>query len=251
MKKGLVSIIVPVYNAERFLEDTIKTIQDQTYENWEAIFVDDCSKDNSVKILENAKKYDDRIKIIKLKKNSRAAAARNEGIKASKGEFLCFLDADDFWVKDKLELQVEFIKNNDYEFIFGGYEFANSEGVPTGKVVRVPAKMNYNDALKNTTISTCTVMFNMNKLTKEQVYMPLVVSEDTACWWKILKIIDYAYGMNNILAYYRRSENTLSSNKLVAIRRIWFLYRKVEKLSIHKSIYCFVHYAVRAVIRRI
>ena len=111
--------------------------------------------------------------------------------------------------------------------------------------------MNYNDALKNTTIWTCTVMFNMNKLTKEQVYMPLVVSEDTACWWKILKIIDYAYGMNKILAYYRRSENTLSSNKLVAIKRIWFLYTKVEKLPFLKALYCFGNYAIRAVLRRI
>ena len=111
--------------------------------------------------------------------------------------------------------------------------------------------MNYNDALKNTTIWTCTVMFNMNKLTKEQVFMPCVGSEDTACWWKVLKVIDYAYGINKTLAYYRRSENTLSSNKIVAIKRIWYLYRKVEKLSLLKSSYCFVNYAVRAVLRRI
>lgn len=251
MKKGLVSIIVPVYNAERFLNDTIKTIQNQTYENWEAIFVDDCSKDDSVKLLEKASKKDKRIKVIKLKKNSKAATARNEGIKAAMGEYICFLDADDFWITNKIELQVDFMKKYNYEFIYGGYEFANAEGVPNGKIVSVPDKINYNEALKNTTIWTCTVMFNMNKLTKEQIYMPCVVSEDTACWWKVLKNIEYAYGMNKTLAYYRRSENTLSSNKLVAIKRIWFLYTRVEKLPFLKALYCFVNYAIRAVLRRI
>ena len=94
--------------------------------------------------------------------------------------------------------------------------------------------------------------FNLqNKLTKEQVFMPCVGSEDTACWWKVLKVIDYAYGINKTLAYYRRSENTLSSNKIVAIKRIWFLYTKVEKLPFLKALYCVVNYAIRAVLRRI
>lgn len=251
MEKDLVSIIVPVYNSERFLNDTINTVLNQTYQNWELIFVNDCSTDESENIIKKFSKKDKRIKLFSQKKNGGAALARNRGIDEAQGEFICFLDADDLWVKNKLELQVNFIKSNNCEFIYGGYEFANDKGIPNGKVVKVPSKITYKQALKNTTIWTCTVMFNMNKLSKELIYMPNVASEDTACWWKILKKIDCAFGINEVLAYYRRSENTLSSNKLVAIKRIWFLYRKVENLSFFNSAYCFVNYAIRAVLRRI
>lgn len=249
--KELVSIIIPVYNASSFLMDTIKSIKGQTYENWEAIFVDDCSKDNSVEIIKKARKKDKRIKLIKNKNNCGAAITRNNGIAEANGEYLCFLDADDIWKKEKLEKQIKFMKEKKCEFSFTGYQFADENGKPKGKKVYVPNKINYKQALKNTTIWTCTVMFDMNKLKKENIYMPNVASEDTACWWKILKEINYAYGINEILSLYRRSSNTLSSNKFVAIKRIWFLYRKVEHLNLIESLYCFIIYAIRAILRRI
>ena len=143
------------------------------------------------------------------------------------------------------------MKEKNYEFSFTGYEFANESGIPNGKKVFVPSKMNYKDALKNTTIWTTTVMFDLNKLTKDDIYMPNVKSEDTACWWKILKKIDYAYGLNEILSFYRRSEGTLSSNKIEAIKRIWNLYRNVEKLNVFQSSYCFINYAFNTVRRRL
>lgn len=249
--KDLISIVVPVYNAQKFLNDTIKTVQEQTYDNWELIFVDDCSKDNSVDIITKEMKNDKRIKLYKNEKNSGAALTRNNGIDKANGSFLCFLDADDLWDKDKLEKQIVFMKENDCEFLFTGYEFADQNGIPNGKKVYVPAKLNYKQALKNTTIWTCTVMFNMNYLTKEDIFMPDVPSEDTACWWKILKKIDCAYGLNEILSFYRRTQGTLSSNKLVAIKRIWYLYRSVERLNIFYSVYNFLFYAFNAVKRRV
>ena len=94
-------------------------------------------------------------------------------------------------------------------------------------------------------------MFDLTKLTKEDIYMPNVKSEDTASWWKILKKIDYAYGIKEVMSYYRRTAGTLSSNKFVAIKRIWFLYRKVEHLNFFYSIYCFFWYAIRATLKRI
>lgn len=245
----LVSIIVPVYNAEKFLRDTIKTVLDQTYENWELILVNDCSTDNSVNIINEYN--DSRIKLFNQEKNGGAALARNRGIDEATGDYICFLDADDLWEKEKLELQVNFMKKNNYEFIYSSYEFADEMGIPNGKKVFVPDKLSYNDALKNTTIWTSTVMLNLNKLNKEIIKMPNVKSEDSACWWKILKTIDYAYGVNNVLAYYRRSQGTLSSNKVEAIKRIWNLYRNVEKLSLFKSCYCFCYYAFNAIKRRV
>lgn len=250
MKKGLVSIIVPVYNAERFLEETIKTVQDQTYKNWELLLVNDCSKDNSKKI---ADKYlSNKIKWIDMEKNSGAALTRNKGIEKSTGEFLCFLDADDLWDEDKLKKQIEFMRNNKCEFSFTGYEFADENGKPIGKKVLVPEKINYKQALKNTTIWTSTVMLDMTKLTKEDVYMPNVRrGQDTATWWKILKKIDYAYGLNENLSYYRRTDESLSANKITALKRTWNLYRNVEKLGLISSCYNFCWYCFNAVRRRI
>ena len=250
MNNELVSIIVPVYNAEKFISETIKIVQNQTYQNWELILVNDCSKDSSVEIIKKSQESDKRIILIDQKTNQGAANTRNTGIKNAKGKYLCFLDADDLWEKEKLEKQIKFMKENDCAFSFTGYEFANYKGEPLGKKVFVPSKINYKQALKNTTIFTSTVMFDLTKLTKENIYMPNVKSEDTACWWKVLKIVD-AYGLNEILSYYRRSEGTLSSNKFEAIKRVWHLYRDQEKLNIIESIYNFSGYAVRAVLRRI
>ena len=251
MKKDLVSIVVPVYNAARFLEDTIKTVQEQTYNNWELLLVNDCSTDNSVEMINEYIKKDDRIKLFNQEKNGGAALARNRGIDEASGKYLCYIDADDLWDKEKLEKQVKFMKEKDCEFSFTGYEFADENGIPNGKKVFIPEKLDYNHALRNTTIWTSTVMFDLDKLSKEDIYMPNIKSEDTACWWRILKRIKYAYGLNEILSFYRRTAGTLSSNKFEAIKRIWHLYRKQEKLNLFKAIYCFCGYAIRAVLRRV
>lgn len=251
MKKNkLVSIITPVYNAEKFLDDTINTALNQTYEDWELILINDCSTDNSKKIYEKYKD-DKRIKWIDLRKNSGAAIARNRGIEQSKGRYICFLDSDDLWDKKKLDNQIKFMQDKNCEFSFTSYQFADENCLPNGKKVIVPEKINYKQALGNTTIFTSTVMFDLSKLKKEDIYMPNIPSEDTATWWNVLKKVNYAYGLKEILSYYRRSSNTLSSNKFVAIKRIWFLYRKQERISIFKSSIYFIKYAFRAVLRRI
>ena len=250
-KKDLVSIIVPVYNAEKYLDITIKTVLDQTYTHWELLLINDCSIDNSKKKYEKYKK-DRRIRWINLKTNSGAANARNKGIELANGRYICFLDADDLWDKNKLEKQVFFMKKNDCAFSYTGYEFADELGIPNGKKVYVPNRINYRHALKNTTIWTSTVMFDMFKLHKEDIYMPNVRrGQDTATWWKVLKKIKYAYGINNILSFYRRTNSSLSSNKIKALKRTWHLYRRVEHLGILYSFYNFCFYVFNAIKRRI
>lgn len=251
MGKGLVSIVVPIYNSERFISATIDTVEKQTYENWELILVDDCSKDNSIKVIQERIKNNNKIKLIKLQKNSGAAIARNVGIKNSSGQFIAFLDADDLWEDEKLRRQINFMNDNEYAFSFTGYEFADEYGFGNGKVVKVPFKMNYKQALKNTTIFTSTVMFNLEKISKDEVYFENIKSEDTATWWRVLKSGYLAYGLNEKLSYYRRTKGTLSSNKFEAIKRIWNLYRNQEKLNIFYSFYNFCFYALNAVKRRI
>ena len=248
----LVSIIIPVYNASRFLEETINSIQEQTYSNWEAIFIDDCSSDNSYNLIKKYQKEDKRIKLIKNKTNSGAAVSRNNGIDHAEGDYLCFLDADDKWHPEKLEKQINFMQELNCEFSFTGYQFANEKCNPNGKIVSVPDKINYKQALKNTTIWTSTVMFDMNKLSKEDIRMPNIKrGQDTATWWKVLKKIQYAYGLNEVLSYYRRTNNSLSANKLTALKRTWNLYRNVEHLNILSSFYNFCWYCFNAVRRRV
>ena len=247
----LISIIIPVFNASKYLKDTIQTVTNQSYNNWELLFIDDYSTDNSLAIITNAQKKDKRIKIFNNKVNSGAAITRNKGIKEAKGSFIAFLDADDIWVKNKLEKQVSFMQKNKYAFSFTSYEFVDSNSISKGKKVNVPTSINYKQALKNTIIWTTTVMFDMRILTKDCIYMPNIKSEDTACWWKVLKTIDFAYGMPEVLSFYRRSGNTLSSNKFDAIKRIWQLYRRLEHLNLLHAGYCFSGYAYNTVRKRI
>ena len=249
--KGLISIVVPVYNAAAFLKETIACVQAQRYSDWELLLVDDCSKDNSCDVILNAAKLDQRVRLIRQEKNQGTAAARNRGILEARGRFLCFLDADDLWETDKLDQELMFLLEKGASFVFTGYEFADENGIGLGRIVHVPQTITYKQALKNTTIFTSTVMIDRSLIPDEDIVMPQIASEDTATWWRILKKHGKGYGLDQNLVKYRRSAATLSSNKAVAVKRIWNLYRRQEGLSLWKSFYCMGFLAVRAVCRRI
>lgn len=249
----IVSIVVPVYRAAAYIAETIEMVRRQTYKNWELILVDDCSPDNSADIIQGIQPShkEERIRLIRKEKNEGAAKARNTGIEAAKGRYIAFLDADDIWLPDKLERELAFMKEKQAAFAFTAYEFGDENAKGTGKIVAVPERLTYRKALTRTVIFTTTVMFDMTKLTKTQIQMPDVESEDTAAWWRILRAGYVAYGLNEVLAIYRRPAKSLSSNKLTAIRRIWELYRREEGLTVLVSIYCFCMWAMRATLRRI
>lgn len=251
--RDLVSIIIPVYNANKYIEATVVSVVSQTYENWELLLVDDGSTDGSGETIQRLAQEDTkkRIKVLCPKEHGTAAKARNYGLQNSSGRYIAFLDADDLWEKDKLARELAFMEEKKAGFVFTGYEFTNAEGIGTGKVVKVPSTLNYKQALKNTTIFTSTVLIDTEIVKKELVMMPDIKSEDTATWYQILKNGHLAYGLDENLVKYRRVANSLSSNKLEAIKRIWNLYRKAEKLSVFYSAYNFVFWAVRAVLRRI
>lgn len=248
MIENLISIVVPVYNAQRYIGEMIETVLHQTYTNWEMILVDDGSTDNSC--AEIARYHDPRIRLICLGTNHGAAFARNTGIKRAEGRFLVFQDADDLWDINKLQSQLAFMLQKDCAFSFTSYEFMSEDGKRLGKVANVPPAVTYREALKNTTISTITVMFDREKIPEQLLMMPEIESEDTATWWQILRAGYTAYGLDQILSFYRRSKGTLSANKWVAVQRIWKLYKR-EGLSLIYRIYCFLCYARNAVRRRI
>ncbi|CEI73873.1 MULTISPECIES: glycosyltransferase family 2 protein [Romboutsia] len=250
MNEPLVSIITPVYNAERFLGDTIKSIQNQTYKNWELVLVDDCSKDKSSDMIKEFQANDDRIRYIKLEKNSGASVSRNTGIKNAKGRFIAFVDSDDIWQPEKLKIQIEYMLENKLGFTFTSYRYMKEDGRLTKKVAKAPKKINYKGLLKNTIIGCSTVV--IDKEIVGEFSMPLVRrGQDTATWLQILKTQDYAYGIEKDLVNYRLVGDSLSSNKIKALKRTWNTYRNVEKLSVLKSSYVFCFYVINAIRKRL
>lgn len=245
----LVSIVIPVHNAEAFISKTVDCVLAQSYTNWELLLVDDNSSDQSLTIME--KISDPRISVLQNPEPGSAARTRNVGIKAAKGRYLAFLDADDIWKMNKLSDTLSFMKKKDAAFVFTGYEFGDEDAVGTGKVVIVPESLTYEEALSRTIIFTSTVLFDLQKIQKELIYMPQVKSEDTATWWQILRSGVTAYGLNENLVVYRRAGKSLSSNKIEAVRRIWNLLKMQPDLSFGKRLKCFVGWAFGAVARRI
>ena len=250
MNEPLVSIITPVYNAERFLSDTIKSVQNQTYKNWEILLIDDCSKDNSAQIIKEFQKYDNRIKYIKLKMNSGASVSRNEGIRNAKGRFIAFVDSDDIWKPEKLEIQIKYMLKENLGFTFTSYRYMKENGELTNKIAKAPSKINYNGLLKNTIIGCSTVVIDREIV--DYFEMPLVRrGQDTATWLQILRKEKYAYGIEQDLVNYRLVGESLSSNKIKALKRTWNTYRNVEKLGLLKSSYVFCFYVFNAIKKRI
>lgn len=248
----LVSIVVPVYNAERFIKTTIATVQAQTYGHFELIFIDDKSSDQSVTMIENAMASDPRIVLIKQNNNRGAPQARNTGTEYASGRFLAFLDADDFWDARKLERQVNFMIEKSSLFSFTNYVFTNQSGIPYGKVVQMPSHITYEQALKKSPIFTSTTMFDLKKVRKADLRMPsLTVGEDTLTWWNILRVYGGGDSIQETLAFYRRSEGTLSSNKIHAAYCRWKMYRDYEKLPLPRCIFYFLNYVRYAILRRI
>lgn len=252
----MVSIVVPVYNAEKYIAETIGMVWAQTMADWELILVDDCSTDHSVACIETClsgltDRERAKVRLIKKTINRGAAQARNTGLDSASGRFIAFLDADDRWLPDKLAKESAFMAKQQAAFVFTAYEFGNEKAEGNGKIVAVPARLTYRQALSRTVIFTSTVMFDTAYINKELIKMPAVESEDTATWWRVLRHGYTACGLNEVTAIYRRPPGSLSANKLTAVRRIWKLYRQEEKLSLLDSSRCFILWAVRATLRRL
>ncbi len=234
MEDKLVSIIMPTYNCAKFIGKTIESVIAQTYENWELIIVDDCSKDNTEEVVSKYK--DNRIKYYRLENNSGAAVARTEAMKKAIGSYMSFLDSDDLWKKDKLEKQLEFMNKNNYNFTCTEYEQIDEEGNKLNKVIKVKKRADYNRILLDCPVGNSTVMYNVEKLGKFEV-PNIRKRNDDALWLQILKKEKYIYGMPDILMEYRIRSNSISSNKLSLVKYHWQLYRKIEHLSVFRSVF--------------
>ena len=246
-QQGLVSIITPVYNAEAFIGQTIQSVLAQTYADWELLLIDDCSKDNSSRIIRQYVQQDNRIKYHLLEKNSGAAVARNTAISLARGEYLAFLDSDDLWVSDKLERQLAFMKQQDAGFVFSRIKMVDSKGDTLKAFVPIPQRVDYRCLLHKTVIATSTVLINRRKT--GAFTMPLRRGgQDYATWLKLLRLVDYAYGLDECLVSYRVSDHSLSSKKTSSIRQVYEIQTQDEhigKLHALFNTFCFCLYAFK------
>ena len=246
--KPLISIVLPLYNAEKYIEETLISILNQTYQNFELLIINDASTDKSLDIVkEYSEKYSN-IKIVNLRENSGVSNARNTGIANSKGEYVAFIDSDDIWKENKLELQIEYMIKNDILFSFTSYEmkFCNSD--KPNKIISVPKKINYEELLKGNPIACFTVICKKEVLNKTR--FANVKHEDYVMWLSIAKKIPL-YGLNENLGIYRKHENSISSNKFKSASWVWNIYRNVEKLDLFNSIKFFSYYIIKAIFKHI
>ena len=246
---GLVSIIMPSYNASRFITESIKSVIVQTYQNWELLIADDCSKDSSVEVIKKIIDKDQRIKLFSLLKNVGAAAARNVAIEHANGQYIAFLDSDDVWEPEKLERQLAFMKENKYAFTYSEYYVMEEDGKKTGSFIRIPSSLSYRQYLRNTIIGCLTVV--IDRTIVGDFRMPLIKSShDMALWLLIMKRGYKAYGIKEVLAGYRLVSTSNTAKKWKAAKDVWRVYRKIEHLSVLFSAFCFCGYVFNAVIKR-
>ena len=239
----MISIITPLYNSEEFILDMIKSVQAQTYQNWEMIVVDDCSQDGGPNIIKKISKTDERIKLISQKQHSGPSHVRNVAIELAKGRYLAFLDSDDLWHEQKLNKQLNFMKKNHYAFTYTGFEKINEAGKVIGTVFPYKEEVCYYDLLKSNHIGCLTAMIDL-KILGHKMYMPDIKKrQDQGLWLDVLKKIDKAYCLNEILGQYRIREGAISVNKTDNIKYQWKLYRNIEKLNKIKSFYYMLFYA--------
>lgn len=236
MIKELVSIITPSYNSSKYIEETIASVQAQTYSYWEMLITDDGSTDNSFEIIKKICKKDSRIKLFSIK-NAGPAVARNNSIKHAKGKYVAFLDSDDLWMPNKLALQIKFMVKNNFNFTFTSYMMIDEKSnIIKNSLISSSHKISYNDMLSENSIGCLTAVYDQEKIGK--IYMPNIRKrQDYGLWFKILKNEKFAYGMKESLAYYRIGQSSLSKNKFELIKWNWILFHKVEKNSVIKSSY--------------
>lgn len=232
---GLVSVIMPSYNTEKYIAESIRSVQNQTYQNWELIIVDDCSPDNTDEVV---KPYltDTRIKYFKNEKNSGAAVSRNRALREAKGKWMAFLDSDDLWRSEKLEKQIDFMNNNGYHFSYTNYSEIDVEGKRNGITVTGPKKITKTGFFNYCWPGCLTVMYDRDVVGLIQI-ADIKKNNDYAMWLKVCRKTD-CYLLDEDLALYRRGRAGSVSTHSIKTMIGWHykLYREAEAQGILASV---------------
>lgn len=240
-----VSVIMPVHNAEAYIEEAIRSVIVQTYVHWELLVVDDHSTDRSVEIAKRLAGEDDRIRLFTNPKSSgMPGAPRNKGVEEATGRFIAFLDSDDMWLPEKLEQQLPLFENPDTAIVFSNYEKISDKGERAGRFFIAPKRATYKRMLKGNVIGNLTGIYDTAKVGK--IFFLNVHHEDYVLWLDILKKGYVARNTNTVAALYRVREQSVSSRKLSILPWQWHIYIEIEKTGYLRAMFYYACYAVQA-----
>lgn len=236
----LVSIIMPAYNAVKTINQSIQSVVNQEYQNWELIVINDGSSDQTYDLMKQWSCKDTRIIIINNIMNKGVSYSRNKGMSVSKGLWIAFLDSDDLWTKDKLTIQLKTMKDNNHLFSFTGVSFIDYFEQPYPGIMEVKEKLTYHGLLKHNSISCSSVIMH-HDLIQYASFEGDQMSEDFASWLNILKVIRECTGVNKPLLIYRISKNSKSSNKLKSALMGYRAYRHHGIKPLYSILYLISH----------
>jgi teichuronic acid biosynthesis glycosyltransferase TuaG len=240
VSEPLISIVMPAYNAERYLKEAMDSVLKQTYSNWELILIDDGSSDNTVEVATKVAANDSRIKFYINPENLGVSNTRNKGISLANGEWIAFLDSDDIWKEKKLEKQLNFSKEKKSDFTYSGVCYISENGTPYKGLFEVPLITSYQELLKQNVITCSSVLIKKNLL--ETVEMERDdMHEDYAVWLRILKTGINAHGLNEPLLIYRISSTSKSGKKINSFKMTYKVFRFIELNSANALFYTSSH----------
>jgi teichuronic acid biosynthesis glycosyltransferase TuaG len=242
-----VSILMPAFNAGRFIAETIESVRAQTLQDWQLLVVDDLSRDNTCAVVETLAARDPRIRLLCRKEQGGPAKARQTGLEAAAGRYLAFLDSDDLWLPEKLSAQLRFMEDQKAAFSYTQFRRMSENGAKIGRLIPVPGRMSYSDLLGNTAIATSSVI--LDRAAIGPFAMPDTGADDLALWLDILKRGLVAHGLQRDLMRYRVILRSVLRTKLDSARSVWRTYREVEGLDLVTSATSFVRYVVNALIK--
>ncbi len=224
-----IDIILPVYNSEDFIVDTLRSVIHQTYKNWRLLIVDDNSTDGTSKLILdfidnniNKKKFF----LIKNKKNKGQAFSRNLALKHCNSEYIAFIDSDDLWEKNKLKIQIKYMSDNGYSFTYSDYKSIKKDKI---RKIVTPNFFNYKSFITNTSIATSTMMVK-KKILKSVFFQRLRLCEDYYLKCQLLKL-NNAYKCPQIYSFYRLRNNSLQSNRLKVLFAVWNINKNFNNMN--------------------
>ncbi len=236
MENPLVSVIIPTFNAEKYISDTIKSVQNQSYQNWEILLVDDASSDETPKII-TPFLTDKRIQFYPLKINSGTGVARNTALANAKGKYIAFLDADDLWRPEKLEKQIDFMQLHKLPFTFSFYDLMDESGNSLQKRVEAPRNLSYRQLFFCNYVGNLTGIYDVDYFGKIPI-SGIRKRQDWMHWLTILKKIKKAKPVPESLAFYRIRDNSLSTSKTNLLEYNFAVYRQFHSFSWFYSMFC-------------
>lgn len=245
-KKPVISVIIPAYNMEMYIEQAIRSVMNQTFQDWELFVMDDCSSDSTVSIAERLAAEDDRIILVRNSQNMGVARTRNSAFDLCRGEYIAFLDSDDIWHPEKLEKQLEVIRQTDTDICYTSYSIIDAAGKKVKPDYIVPKTTTFASLLRENTIGCSTVLLSAAMVEKYRFEIDFY-HEDYVLWVSILRNGGKAVGCREILTQWRYIADSRSFDKRRAAQNRWRIYRKYLKLPLGTCVCAFFGYAIAGV----